>query len=80
MWVWSSRIVFGPIPGMRVSSTMGGGNWTRSSTTFAMLPVSRYSLIRAAIPLPMPGTAVSSASVIVSTGRARSATAWTPDS
>ena len=54
----------GPSPGMRVRATNSGGYFSRRASSFEIRPVSTYSRIFLAVDRPIPGTLVSSFSLM----------------
>ncbi len=77
-WIPSSSrsitAVLGPMPGIRVSSTNSVGKRARSSSNFAIRPVSTSSRIRRAVLAPTPRRLSSSFSVISAAARSRVST------
>src|SRR3990167_105081 len=55
MCLYKSLTILGPIPSMRVSSSMSTGIFSRSPSYSLIFPVLIYSSILSAIPLPTPG-------------------------
>jgi len=72
LWIFiffqSTAMVFGPTPSRLRSSTSDAGTFERSSSSSVQVPVSTISRTFFAIAGPIPGTSLSSSSVITSTG------------